>query len=107
MTGNESYRKTSVPRDKLIFIGGQDMLNQYINEINLFDLKQMCWVQGGPVDQQYGAYQSPAAEAQPSDLPVCIYSNYNFADVTRDLQSCRPLQDSGIQFRNHSDAMIG
>ncbi|ORX62208.1 galactose oxidase [Hesseltinella vesiculosa] len=109
--------------DKLIVIGGQDMLNQYINEINVFDLKQMCWVQGGPVDQQYGAYRSvafcplassqgqsplwPAGETQPSDLPVCIYSNYNFADVTRDLQSCRPLQDSGIQFRNHSDAMKG
>ncbi|KAI8060847.1 hypothetical protein BC940DRAFT_311242 [Gongronella butleri] len=109
--------------DRLIVIGGQDMLNQYINEINIFDLKQMTWIQGGPVDQQYGAYRSvafcplsssqgqsplwPPSDKQSTDLPVCIYSNYNFADVTRDLQSCRPLQEHPVKFTNHSDDMKG
>ncbi|CAO3596357.1 unnamed protein product [Absidia cylindrospora] len=108
--------------DKLMVIGGQDMSNQYINEINIFDLKRSAWVQGGPVNQQYGAYRAVAFCPLPinkgnsplwsqsdnnSDVPLCIYSNYNFADVTRDLQSCRPLQDHPVTFKDHSDDMSG
>ncbi|KAI8337173.1 hypothetical protein BC941DRAFT_426924 [Chlamydoabsidia padenii] len=108
--------------DKLMVIGGQDMSNQYINEINIFDLKLSAWVQGGPVDQQYGAYRAVAFCPLPinkgnsplwpqsdnnNDIPLCMYSNYNFADVTRDLQSCRPLHDHPVTFKDHSDDMSG
>ncbi|CAO3600163.1 unnamed protein product [Absidia cylindrospora] len=108
--------------DKLMVIGGQDMSNQYINEINVFDLKLSAWVQGGPVDQQYGAYRAVAFCPLPinkgnstlwpqndanDDIPLCVYSNYNFADVTRDLQSCRPLHDHPVTFKDHSDDMSG
>ncbi|CAO3609967.1 unnamed protein product [Cunninghamella blakesleeana] len=109
--------------DKLMVIGGQDMMNQYILEINTFDLKQMAWIQGGPVTQQYGAYRAVAFCPLPmnkgnsplwpqsdnnDDIPLCIYSNYNFTDVTRDLRSCRPLTDHHpVTFKDHSDDMSG
>ncbi|CAO3625116.1 unnamed protein product [Cunninghamella echinulata] len=108
--------------DRLMVIGGQDMSNQYILEINTFDLKQMAWVQGGPVNQQYGAYRAVAfcplpmnkgnsplwpQSDQEDDVPLCIYSNYNFTDVTRDLRSCRPLIDHPVSFKDHSDDMSG
>lgn len=108
--------------DKLMVIGGQDMSNQYINETNIFDLKLSAWVQGGPVDQQYGAYRAVAFCPLPinkgnsplwpqsdnnNDIPLCMYSNYNFADVTRDLQSCRPFHDHPVSFKDHSDDMSG
>ena len=139
-------------QDKLVVMGGQDMANQYIREINVLDLKTFVWVQGCPLEGQYGAYRSVACSpklndpsfknnnspfAPPSttsnssslassssaaannetstttvateqDIPICVYSNYNFADVARDLQTFYPLrQSSQQQFRDHSAEMSG
>ncbi|KAI8140439.1 hypothetical protein BJV82DRAFT_520211 [Fennellomyces sp. T-0311] len=108
-------------QDKLIVMGGQDMANQYIKEINVLDLKTFIWIQGCPLEGQYGAYRSVACSPRPSDpslrsgspfssmdesnIPVCVYSNYNFADVARDLQIFYPLRTP--QFRDHSPDMSG
>ncbi|KAG2222649.1 hypothetical protein INT45_008313 [Circinella minor] len=151
-------------QDKLVVMGGQDMANQYIKEMNVLDLKTFVWVQGCPLDGQYGAYRSVACSpklndpsfknnnspfAPPStastssslasssssssaginnnnnnnttttssttmattteqDIPICVYSNYNFADVARDLQTFYPLrQPPQQQFRDHSAEMSG
>ncbi|KAI7853031.1 hypothetical protein BDC45DRAFT_545743 [Circinella umbellata] len=148
-------------QDKLVVMGGQDMTNQYIKEMNVLDLKTFVWVQGYPLDGQYGAYRSVAcspklndpsfknnnspfappstASTSPSlasasssspgtnnnnndnnttssttmvtteqDIPICVYSNYNFADVARDLQTFYPLRPAPQQqFRDHSAEMSG
>jgi hypothetical protein len=109
---------------KLVVMGGQDMSNQYINETNVFDLNTLAWIHGGTLSRQYGAYRAVAfcpsnvdtgmMSSQPfwethhtkDDLPLCVYSNYNFTDVTRDLQSFSPLA-STTEFRDHSNAMSG
>lgn len=110
--------------DKLVVMGGQDMSNQYINEINVFNLTTLAWIQGGALSKQYGAYRSVAfcpsnvdknmMATSPfwqdttqlhNDLPLCVYSNYNFTDVTRDLQSFSPLHSS--EFKDHSMDMSG
>ncbi|KAF7729733.1 hypothetical protein EC973_003811 [Apophysomyces ossiformis] len=108
-------------KNKLVVMGGQDMANQYINELNVLDLDTFTWIQGGPIDRQLGAYRSVAFV--PSELgrgnkpfwadhdvaepaPVCLYSNYNFAEVTRDLQTYQPTR-TPIQFKDHSTEMSG
>lgn len=101
--------------DKFLVIGGQDMANQYINEINVFDLKVGEWVQGESVDQHYGAYRTVAfcprrplgSHRDDDDRTLCIYSNYNFTNVTRHLLSCCPLHDRPVTFTDHSNAMSG
>ncbi|KAI8646589.1 hypothetical protein BD408DRAFT_409921 [Parasitella parasitica] len=110
--------------DKLVIMGGQDMSNQYINETSVFDLNTMEWIYGGSLVRQYGAYRAVAfcpssidtnaMASQPfwethdtkDDYPLCVYSNYNFADVTRDLQSFVPFT-STPKFRDHSQDMSG
>ncbi|KAI8890896.1 galactose oxidase [Backusella circina FSU 941] len=113
--------------DKLIVMGGQDMSNQYINEINVFDLSSSSWTHGGQLNRQYGAYRAVAfcptdidtalmssqpfweratnAKGQQQDIPLCVYSNYNFTDVTRDLQMFSPL--SSTEFKDFSAEMTG
>ncbi|KAI8884499.1 galactose oxidase [Backusella circina FSU 941] len=99
--------------DKLIIMGGQDMSNQYINEINVFDFSMSTWTNMGQLSQQYGAYRSvafcpskadaktmrqqPFWEKSKEDLPLCVYSNYNFTDVTRDLQVFYPLTTGSVK----------
>ncbi|KAI9488864.1 hypothetical protein BDB00DRAFT_981902, partial [Zychaea mexicana] len=113
-------------QDKLVVMGGQDMANQYIKEINVLDLKTFVWIQGCPLEGQYGAYRSVACSPRPNDpslksnspfvsvgegvdeeknIPICVYSNYNFADVARDLQTFYPLRTP--QLRDHSADMSG
>jgi hypothetical protein len=110
--------------DKLVVMGGQNMSNQYINEINVFNLTTLSWTHGGSLSRQYGAYRSVAfcpsplldsTQHQPfwqdpnrehNELPLCVYSNYNFTDVTRDLQSFAPLT-STTEFKDHSADMSG
>ncbi|KAG2229585.1 hypothetical protein BDF21DRAFT_419841 [Thamnidium elegans] len=127
--------------DKLIIMGGQDIANTHINEINVFDLTACAWVHGGPMNGPYDAYRAVAfcpsskndttsyggkpslpfwnvntndkdkIDDQPSSPdapPVCIYSNYNFSDLTRDLQSFMPMRSSrNVDFHNHASEMTG
>lgn len=107
---------------KLIIMGGQDMSNQYIDEANVLCLDTFQWVTGGVLKKQYGVYRSVAfcpedsdaklitetpfwAKDMNEDMPtICVYSNHNFADVTRDLQSFSfPISD----FKDHSAEMSG
>lgn len=99
-----------VSQDKLVIIGGQDMSNQYIDETNVFCLSSFRWITGGVLKKQYGAYRSvafcPLSDSAFWDNPetVCVYSNYNFADVSRDLQS---FTLSTSDTSDHSASMSG
>lgn len=124
-------------QNRLVVMGGQDMANQYIKEINVLDLQSFTWTHGCSLDGQYGAYRSVACSptssnattptpfwqdgpsASPStaspnttptdDVPVCVYSNYNFADVIRDLHTFHPLRPgaSNGDRKDHSGDMSG
>jgi hypothetical protein len=119
--------------DKLIVMGGQDIANQHINEINIFDLTECAWIHGGPINGPYDAYRAVAfcptvrentsscggkglppfwkanTEQLESDQPpACIYSNYNFNDLTRELQSFYPMRSSHtVDFNDHASEMSG
>ncbi|KAF7726240.1 hypothetical protein EC973_008950 [Apophysomyces ossiformis] len=123
---------SAVTEDKLIVVGGQDMSNNYLGEINVLDLKTMGWEQVKTFDKHLGAYRSIAIATPPgtrlpsvlrNDIgeepfdaeqmaesegsnhrasvvrqygqslqsahepsPIYLYTNYNFADVKRELQ---------------------
>ncbi|KAG0741557.1 hypothetical protein G6F57_008212 [Rhizopus arrhizus] len=110
--------------DKLIVMGGQDVTNQHVQEMNIFDLTQSAWIHGSPIQGTFDAYRAvafapgtissyygkmsspfwkPSKDEQP---PVCVYANYNFNDLTRDLQSFWPLQSSH-HVELHPHAMAG
>ncbi|KAF9360115.1 hypothetical protein BGX26_010457 [Mortierella sp. AD094] len=51
---------SSISGSKLIVIGGQDIGNQYIEEINVLDLDSWQWVSSMPFDKHCGSYRSIA-----------------------------------------------
>ncbi|RCI04485.1 hypothetical protein CU098_010731 [Rhizopus stolonifer] len=135
--------------DKLIVMGGQDIANQHIHEINVFDLSEMAWIHGGPINASYDAYRAIAfcptvkdnasahngkstspfwrpptkqgshpkssslEDCEEDELlqetpPICLYSNYNFNDLTRELQSFYPMKSAhAVEFTNHAPQMAG
>ncbi|KAI8328894.1 hypothetical protein BC941DRAFT_463863 [Chlamydoabsidia padenii] len=59
--------------DKLVVIGGQDMNNSYLPEMNLLDLKSWEWVQVKTFDKHVGAYRSIAVATPPGTrLPAAV-----------------------------------
>lgn len=54
---------STISGNRLIIVGGQDLNNQYISEINVFDLDSLQWVQVCPFDRQCGAYRSVSVSA--------------------------------------------
>ncbi|KAF9572361.1 hypothetical protein EC968_010014 [Mortierella alpina] len=51
---------SSISGSKLVVIGGQDIGNQYIEEINVLDLDSWQWVASMPFDKHCGSYRSIA-----------------------------------------------
>nr|CAG8495063.1 5748_t:CDS:2 [Entrophospora candida] len=170
----------SVTANKLVIIGGQDLTNYYIEEINVLDLVEMKWISTRPFKKHCGAYSDQTTEAGPSapkksissqtmppnspanvirkppstgsfsqsgslrrppssghvrsrsakriqssgnsfyhrlsysskvtednPTPVYLYSNYNFADVKRELQLITPPTIPNYQIVDHSTNMSG
>ncbi|CAO3593261.1 unnamed protein product [Absidia cylindrospora] len=59
--------------DKLLVIGGQDMNNSYLPEMNILDLKTWEWVQVKSFDKHVGAYRSIAVATPPGTrLPATL-----------------------------------
>ncbi|KAK3846173.1 MAG: hypothetical protein J3R72DRAFT_363681, partial [Linnemannia gamsii] len=110
---------SSISGNKLVVIGGQDIGNQYIEEINVLDLDGWQWVSSMPFDKHCGSYRSIAEQrssiyrlstlmtstpVQQEEHPVYLYSNFNFTDVKRELQVLTP---PGFQVQDHSQSMSG
>ncbi|KAF9113739.1 hypothetical protein BGX27_000900, partial [Mortierella sp. AM989] len=62
---------SSISGSKLVIIGGQDIGNQYIEEINVLDLDSWQWVTSMPFDKHCGSYRSIAVSggSQGSAIP--------------------------------------
>lgn len=55
---------SAVTDDQLLIIGGQDMNNNYLGEINVLDLRTWQWIHAKSFDKHVGAYRSVAVSAQ-------------------------------------------
>lgn len=94
---------------EMVVVGGQDSSNNYIQQISVFNLRNLRWTSSTPYDRLCGAYKSmvtglPDINAQKigQDMvleegveqqlgtPMLIYSNYNFLDVKLELQIRKP-----------------
>lgn len=53
---------SSITADSLVIIGGQDMANQYVEEINVLNLRTKRWVIRQAFPKQRGSYRSLAVE---------------------------------------------
>ncbi|KAG0032113.1 hypothetical protein BGZ82_006684 [Podila clonocystis] len=62
---------SSISGSKLVVVGGQDIANQYIEEINVLDLDSWQWVASMPFEKHCGSYRSIAVSGsgQGSTIP--------------------------------------
>ncbi|KAG0288526.1 hypothetical protein BGZ96_007731 [Linnemannia gamsii] len=51
---------SSVSGNKLVIIGGQDINNQYIEEVSVLDLDSLQWIASMPFEKHCGSYRSIA-----------------------------------------------
>ncbi|CAM0141240.1 hypothetical protein VKS41_004057 [Umbelopsis sp. WA50703] len=127
----------SIVQKKMVIVGGQDMSNSYITEINVFDLEAWSWISVKQFDKHVGAYRSIAvATPTGSGIPVMavcpeeangltanstdsdqsgaiaagsiyLYSNYNFAEVRRELQLVVSPENNSSPIQDFSSNMTG
>ncbi|KAJ9252533.1 hypothetical protein DTO195F2_7373 [Paecilomyces variotii] len=95
---------------EMIVVGGQDASNHYIEQISVFNLRNLQWTATSSLGRSCGAYRSVVAPLTGMDAsevgaestdqeasrtpvdtdgkgsPMLIYSNYNFLDVKLELQ---------------------
>ncbi|KAF9345680.1 hypothetical protein BGX34_004550, partial [Mortierella sp. NVP85] len=63
---------SSLSGNKLVIIGGQDIHNQYIEEVSVLDLDSMQWLMSMPFEKHCGSYRSIAVSpsGNGSNIPV-------------------------------------
>ncbi|KAI7861159.1 hypothetical protein BDC45DRAFT_529751 [Circinella umbellata] len=84
---------SSITENKLIIVGGQDMNNNYLGEINILDLKTWEWVQVKNLDKHVGAYRSIAITTPPGTrLPVMLKDNIGGSGVDTSLEMMEQQQ---------------
>ncbi|KAJ2551350.1 hypothetical protein EV175_003725 [Coemansia sp. RSA 1933] len=71
---------------RLLIVGGQDLEEQYVEELNVFDLQVGRWVMRSPFPRAVGLYRSFISNV-PATNATLLYSNYSFAAVKRALYS--------------------
>ncbi|KAI8319094.1 galactose oxidase, partial [Martensiomyces pterosporus] len=89
---------------RLLVVGGQDLEEQYVEELNVFDLQTGRWVLRSPFPRAVGLYRSFISSV-PDTGRTLLYSNYSFASVRRALYSLSAPPDCTLQ--EISDAIKG
>ncbi|KAF9160766.1 hypothetical protein BGX20_002399 [Mortierella sp. AD010] len=78
---------SSISGNKLLIIGGQDINNQYIEEISVLDLDSMQWTASMPFEKHCGSYRSIAVSSNGQDSSIPIIGSELGADVTSPILS--------------------
>ncbi|CAG8535152.1 16938_t:CDS:2 [Acaulospora colombiana] len=81
----------AVTSNKLVVIGGQDMTNYYIEEINVLDLDEMKWTLSRTFEKHCGAYRSVAVSS------INHTNLFLFGNNTNDTASLASLEDPSSQ----------
>ncbi|KAI7879350.1 galactose oxidase [Lichtheimia hyalospora FSU 10163] len=73
----------SVIDDKLVVMGGQNIENAYLHEINVLDMSSWEWIHARTIEQHVGTYRSIAVAAPPGTrLPASTPNNEITSRVT-------------------------
>lgn len=126
---------SSFVKDRLIIMGGQDINNEYLNDIHVFDFKKKIWCSPPLSSQQfqYGAYRSAAFAVTPiqltppfvptmdllsepfedttsfreTEINIHTYTNFSTNDVTRQLHSWKiNNKNEFIGMQDQSESII-
>ncbi|KAI8381559.1 uncharacterized protein BYT42DRAFT_604484 [Radiomyces spectabilis] len=98
----------AVTDDKLVIMGGQDMDNNYLEEINVFDIKALEWVQTQTLDRHIGAYRSIAVTTPPGTrLPIMLKDTLTGreTDSDADADTNAPLTDKPPGLNNRASTV--
>ncbi|KAJ2754689.1 hypothetical protein GGI19_002216 [Coemansia pectinata] len=87
---------------RLLIVGGQDLDEQYVEELNVFDLASGRWVLRSAFPRAVGLYRSFVASVAGTTL---LYSNYSFASVKRALYALSAPPDCTL--KEISDQLVG
>ncbi|KAJ2724475.1 hypothetical protein GGI07_001906 [Coemansia sp. Benny D115] len=89
---------------RLLVVGGQDLEEQYVEELNVFDLRLGRWVRRAPFPRAVGLYRSFVARV-PDTGATLLYSNYSFASVKRALYTLSAPPECTL--KEISDQLVG
>ncbi|KAI7890226.1 uncharacterized protein EV154DRAFT_544159 [Mucor mucedo] len=98
---------SSVTEDKLIVVGGQDLDNNYLDEMNVLNLKTWDWEQVKTFEKHVGAYRSIAVTAPPGTrIPSNSYMMKNEDSSTTAVDDLNDLENdaSAINTNNLNGA---
>ncbi|KAG2198460.1 hypothetical protein INT47_004447 [Mucor saturninus] len=98
---------SSVTEDKLIVMGGQDLDNNYLDEMNVLNLKTWDWEQVKTFEKHVGAYRSIAVTAPPGTrIPSNSYMMKNEDSSTTAVDDLNDLENdaSAINTNNLNGA---
>ncbi|CAG8591142.1 4338_t:CDS:2 [Paraglomus brasilianum] len=95
----------AIAGNKLVVVGGQDMTNVYIEEINVYDIEERTWTSSRSFEKHCGAYRSVAIScASHTNLPSFGSNLVDAMSLAHDDQPIfpdphmsRPLRRSGSQ----------
>ncbi|KAF8940897.1 hypothetical protein BGZ58_004126 [Dissophora ornata] len=87
---------SSVSGNKLVIIGGQDVSNQYVEEVSVLDLDSLQWVASMPFEKHCGSYRSIAVSpsGHESSVPVIGSELGDMASPT--LSPTSPVSSEGF-----------
>ncbi|ORX70634.1 galactose oxidase [Linderina pennispora] len=81
---------------RLLVVGGQDLDEQYVEELNVYDLQRGAWVLRAGFPRAVGLYRSFIAGTGDGGRTL-LYSNYSFAAVKRALYALSAPPDCTLQ----------
>lgn len=75
---------TSIIDDKLIIVGGQDLNNEYLLDVQVFSLTTKKIQLSQAIGNSFGAYRSTLSVKKGAEPIIKIFSNSRFSDVNRE-----------------------
>ncbi|KAF5353073.1 hypothetical protein D9758_008752 [Tetrapyrgos nigripes] len=90
---------SSVISNQLVIIGGQDLDNNWLEDICVYNLSTRTWKERRQISGCFGAYRSLAAS---SEDKIYLYNNYNFTEVKRELLKLSVLSDAHLTIQDLS-----
>ncbi|KAI7907589.1 uncharacterized protein BX663DRAFT_491389 [Cokeromyces recurvatus] len=104
---------SSCIKDTLVIMGGQDIDNEYIKDINVYNIRKKSWYSSFPSQhQQYGVYRSAAVVVTPIELtppfaPTMDLLSNGYEDSTqevlKDVIYSHILVYSNLNKHNHTN----
>lgn len=94
---------SSVTEDKLIVVGGQDLDNNYLDEMNVLNLKTWDWEQVKTFEKHVGAYRSIAVTAPPGTrIPSNSYMMKNEDSSTTAVDEINEIENDASAINSNN-----